>query len=61
MNYKALHRKLKIEKHEPHNKPAGTSARVSRSFSTSGTCRVTHTKKPVVKKCIMHHPDSNYL
>jgi len=40
MNYKALHRKLKIEKHQPHNKPAVNSAMLSSSFSTSGLRRV---------------------
>ena len=40
MVHKALHRKLKIEQHEPR--------RVCSFCSTSGTCRVTHVKNLVI-------------
>jgi len=42
--YKTLHQKLKIEQHEHHQKNSG---RVSSSWSTNDTRRVTLTTKPV--------------
>ena len=47
MIYKTLHRKLKIDQHEPHKKNWGElvcSGRVGSSCSTSGTRRVTSYK-----------------
>jgi hypothetical protein len=48
--YKTLHRKLKIEQHEPHLKPEVNwcFGRVSSSCSTGITHRVTLVTNPVI-------------
>ena len=40
--HKTLHRKSKIEQHEPNLKTDVSSGRVSSSCSTSSSCRVKH-------------------
>ena len=51
-NYKTLHRKLKIEQHEPHKNRGEPRCpgRVSLSCSTCGTHRLTRATHPVISQ-----------